>query len=146
MLKYSQIYLSISTCPSPASSSPRDTDVAVQVTLSAAAWSHRGEGPAPVPQALWDTGVHLHWLLEPSQPSPCYRLFGEAGEICSAIWGAVAGRSGVCSHFNSSQTQQTGDFVASQTLILDDGNREMKAQQRERSSPSFGSGSAAFPC
>lgn len=84
----------------------------------------------------------------PAQPSRCYRLCvtGEAGEICSAIQGALAERSGVCSHFNSSQAQQTGDFVPSQTLILDDGNREMKAQQRELSNPSSGSDYAAFPC
>lgn len=157
MLKYSQIYPSISTCPSPASSSPSDTQMLQCRSPCLLQPGPTGEGDLlpTCPKLCGTQGCTCSVCYSPNspvlpgapaQPSPCYRLFGEAGEICSAIQGAVAGRSGVCSHFNSSQTQQTGDFVASQTLISDDGNREMKAQQRERSSPSSGSDSAAFPC
>lgn len=90
-------------------------------------WTHRGCTCIP--------------LLKP-------RLFitHKPGEICSVTQGAVAGRSGVCSHFNSSQTQQTCSFVVSQALILDDCNSEKAAWQRAPSSPGSGSNYAAHPC
>lgn len=155
-MKHSQIYPSISSCPSPASSSPSDTQMLQCRSPSLLQPGPTGEGELlpTCPISVGHKGASAVTCYSPTsavlaaQHSPCCRLFGtgEAGEICSAIHGAVAGRSGVCSHFNSSQTQQTGDFVASHTQILDDGNREMKAQRRELSSPSSGSDSTAFPC